>query len=79
MEMASMPFHVRHHVIPGQYIREYPAATSESQENILHLHINQYTPQKAVDPQVLNIMIISVAANSLIKELFKPLWDDLHD
>ena len=77
--MASMPFHVRHHVIPGQYIREYPAATSESQEDVLRLHVNQYTPQKAVDPQVLNITIIGAAANGLTKEMFEPLWDDLHD
>lgn len=32
-----------------------------------------------MDPQALNITIISAAANGLTKKLFEPLWDDLHD
>ena len=76
--MDPTPFQVRHYVLPGQYIREYPAATANSQEDDLLLHINHYTPLKPVDPGALNITIIGAAANGLTKELFEPLWDDLY-
>lgn len=76
--MDSTSFQVRHHVLPGQYIREYPAATADSQEDDLLLHINRYTPLEPVDPSALNITIIGAAANGLTKELFEPLWDDLY-
>ena len=76
--MSSSPYRIRQHVLPGQYIREYSAATAESQEDDLYLHINQYTPVQPVDAHSLNITIIGAPANGLTKELFEPLWDDLH-
>ena len=37
-------FKIESYTLPGQYIREYPAATANSQEETLHLHVNQYIP-----------------------------------
>ena len=37
-------FDLQSHVLPASYIREYPAATADSQEDTLRLHLNQYTP-----------------------------------
>lgn len=39
-----MTFHIREHVVPASYIREYPGATAHNQEELLHLHVKQYTP-----------------------------------
>lgn len=76
--MESDHFKIHHHVLPGQYIREYPAATADSQEDDLYLHINQYKPLKPLNSRANNITIIGTAANGLTKELFEPLWDDLY-
>lgn len=60
-------FNIQSHVIPGQYIREYPAATLENQEDALQLHINQYTPQDGSGFQPGAITIIAAHANGFPK------------
>lgn len=70
-----MTFHIREHVVPTSHIREYPGATAHDQEELLHLHVKQYTPadvtEHALDavtivgatgigfPKVSHLMVIS--------------------
>lgn len=65
--MSSKIFNIKSHVIPGQYIREYPAATLQNQEDALQLHINQYTPQDESSSQPGAITIIAAHANGFPK------------
>lgn len=71
-------FHVVEHDIPTQHIREYARATSGSQETILHLAVKQYIPKDNPDPQPGDVTIIGAHANGFPKELYEPLWDDIH-
>ena len=76
--MASDLFIIKEHILPCSHIREYPRATSSSQEDVLHLHIKQYTPRDNPDPQPGDLTIIGAHANGFSKELYEPLWCDLH-
>ncbi|KAL8771179.1 MAG: hypothetical protein Q9209_003350 [Squamulea sp. 1 TL-2023] len=70
-------FDIQSYALPGQYIREYPAATANSQEETLHLHVKQYTPvnrRKCPDGA---ITIIAAHANGFPKELYEPFWEEL--
>ena len=60
-------FYINTHILPGQYIREYPAATLEDQEDTLFLHIKQYTPRDSPSPQTGPITIIAGHANGFPK------------
>ncbi|KAL9064630.1 MAG: hypothetical protein Q9161_008758 [Pseudevernia consocians] len=75
--MSSSIFRVQEHTIPCQYIREYPGATLENQEDDLSLHVKQYTPLDQSYGQTGAITIIGTHANGFPKELYEPLWDDL--
>ncbi|KAI1319661.1 Alpha/beta hydrolase family-domain-containing protein [Xylariaceae sp. FL0255] len=75
---SSFPFHIKEHTVPGQHIREWPRATSRSQEDILQLHVKQYTPKDNPDPQPGDITILGAHANGFPKELYEALWADLH-
>ncbi|KAF3062370.1 putative toxin biosynthesis protein [Daldinia childiae] len=72
------PFHITEHTIPSQHIREFPRATSNSQEDILYISIKQYTPIDNPAPQPGDITILGAHANGFPKELYEPLWADLH-
>ncbi|KAI2784372.1 putative toxin biosynthesis protein [Daldinia loculata] len=72
------PFHITEHTIPSQHIREFPRATSNSQEDILYISIKQYTPVDNPAPQPGDITILGAHANGFPKELYEPLWADLH-
>ena len=76
--MASAFFTIKEHVLPTQYIREYPGATLYDQEEILKLHIKQYTPKDQKVKQAGAVTIIGAHANGFPKELYEPLWDDLY-
>ncbi|KAL9061761.1 MAG: hypothetical protein Q9206_000331 [Seirophora lacunosa] len=75
--MASAYFDVQSHVLPGQYIREYPAATADSQEDTLQLHVKQYTPANRPPCPDGAVTIIAAHANGFPKEIYEPLWEDL--
>lgn len=75
--MSPSVFKVQEHTIPCQYIREYPGATLENQEDDLFLHVKQYTPLDQSNSQPGAITIIAAHANGFPKELYEPLWDDL--
>ena len=47
--MSTAKFRVTEHIIPACYVREYAGSTVD-QEDVLHLHIKQYTPRDLPDP-----------------------------
>ena len=65
--MSTNIFHTKTHVFPGQYIREYPSATLNSQEEPLQLHIKQYIPRDASKAQTGAVTIVAAHANGFIK------------
>ncbi|OJJ49363.1 hypothetical protein ASPZODRAFT_1465315 [Penicilliopsis zonata CBS 506.65] len=72
------PFRVVEHTIPCQHIREYPGATANVQEDVLHLAVKQYIPLDNLDPQSGDVTIIGAHANGFPKELYEPLWEDIY-
>ncbi|KAH8165148.1 hypothetical protein CIB48_g3080 [Xylaria polymorpha] len=76
--MSSFPFHIKEHVVPGQHVREWARATANSQEDVLNLHVKQYTPKDNPSPQPGDVTILAAHANGFPKELYEPLWEDLH-
>ena len=75
--MSLSIFRVQEHTVPCQYVRDYPGATLENQEDDLFLHVKQYTPLDQSYSQTGAITIIGAHANGFPKELYEPLWDDL--
>ncbi|KAL3248987.1 hypothetical protein ABHI18_011824 [Aspergillus niger] len=75
--MSSENFNVTEHAVPGCHIREYPGSTVH-QEDILNLHVKQYTPKNQAEPVPADaITIIAAHGAALPKELYEPLWDEL--
>ncbi|GKZ93410.1 hypothetical protein AnigIFM59636_006481 [Aspergillus niger] len=75
--MSSENFTVTEHAVPGCHIREYPGSTVH-QEDILNLHVKQYTPKNQAEPVPADaITIIAAHGAALPKELYEPLWDEL--
>lgn len=65
--MSANIFHIKTHILSGQYIREYPSATLDSQEEPLQLHVKQYIPRDAARVQTGAVTIIAAHANGFIK------------
>ncbi|KAJ5945752.1 hypothetical protein N7454_002591 [Penicillium verhagenii] len=78
MPSTANLFHVIEHVVPCQYIREYPGATINGQTDLLKLSVKQYIPIDNLTPQHGDVTILAAHANGLPKELYEPLWDDLY-
>ncbi|KAH7121511.1 Alpha/beta hydrolase family-domain-containing protein [Dactylonectria macrodidyma] len=74
----SSVFDIKEHVIEASYIREYARATSHSQDEKLWLHVKQYTPKDNPRPEKGDVTIIGGHANAFPKELYEPMWEDLH-
>ena len=55
-------FSIKEHVVPTCHIREYPGATAHSQEEVLHLHVKQYTPLGVFDDTLVQITIVGTHA-----------------
>ncbi|KAJ5440973.1 hypothetical protein N7491_003379 [Penicillium cf. griseofulvum] len=72
------PFRIVEHVVPTQHIREYPGATANDQEEPLHLAVKQYIPLDNPNPQPGDITILGAHANGFPKELYEPLWEEIH-
>lgn len=64
--MASA-YHIREHVLETQHIREYPRATSHSQEEVCHIAIKQYIPKDNPNPKLGDVTIIAAHANGFPK------------
>ncbi|KAI0469045.1 Alpha/beta hydrolase family-domain-containing protein [Xylaria cf. heliscus] len=75
---SSFPFHIKEHTVPGQHIREWARATANSQEDVLNIHVKQYTPKDNPTPQPGDVTILAAHANGFPKELYEALWADLH-
>jgi pimeloyl-ACP methyl ester carboxylesterase len=71
-------FHVVEHVVPAQHIREFPRAVLGAEETVLKLHVKQYIPIDNPEPQPGDLTIIGAHANGFPKELYEPLWEELH-
>ncbi|ETI21998.1 hypothetical protein G647_06068 [Cladophialophora carrionii CBS 160.54] len=71
-------FDIVEHTVPCQHIREYPRGTADAQESVLYLAVKQYIPKDNPDPQPGDVTIIGAHANGFPKELYEPLWDDIH-
>ena len=65
--MSSEYFTIKTHVVPGQYVRHYPGATLGSQEDVLQLHVKQYTPIGHDTIRVKGITVIGAHANGFPK------------
>lgn len=65
--MSFKLLEINTHVLPGQYIREYPAATLVDQEDSLQLQIKQYTPRDESSSQPGAVTIIAAQANAFPK------------
>ena len=65
--MSSEYFTIKTHVVPGQYIRQYPGATLDSQEDVLQLHVKQYTPIDHDTTRVKGITVVGAHANGFPK------------
>ncbi|KAK0286342.1 hypothetical protein LTR91_012481 [Friedmanniomyces endolithicus] len=65
------------HVYPGQHVREFAGATRHSEEDVLFLDANQYTPLSNLSPREGDITILAAHSIGFPKELYEPLWDDL--
>ncbi|EAW24908.1 putative toxin biosynthesis protein [Aspergillus fischeri NRRL 181] len=74
----SGPFRIVEHVVECQHIREYPAATANEQEDILHLAVKQYVPLDNPEPQPGDVTILAAHANGFPKELYEPLWEEIY-
>ncbi|KAG5951897.1 hypothetical protein E4U53_002053 [Claviceps sorghi] len=71
-------FTVAEHVIPGAHVREYARATADNQDAPLKLHVKQYTPRDNPSPRKGDVTIVGAHGNGFPKELYEPLWDNLH-
>jgi hypothetical protein len=60
-------FQVHEHTVPCQHIRHYAHATLDSQEDILHLAVKQYTPLDNLHPGPGDLTIIGGHANAFPK------------
>ncbi|KIY01150.1 uncharacterized protein Z520_02702 [Fonsecaea multimorphosa CBS 102226] len=72
------PFRIIEHRILCQHIREYPQATSGSQNTELQLAVKQYVPISNPNPKEGDVTVIGAHANGFPKELYEPLWEDLY-
>ena len=72
--MSASVFRVQEHPLPCSYIREYPLATADGQEDTLHLAIKQYTPLDNLSPQKGDVTIIGAHANGFPKVIESSLW-----
>lgn len=65
--MTESVFDVKEHVLPCSYIREYPLATVDGEEDVLHLAIKQYIPLDNLTPRKGDVTIIAAHANGFPK------------
>ena len=65
--MSTSLFKIDSHVISCQHVRQYPRATSTTQEDVLQLVIKHYTPLENLKPKYGEIRIIAAHANGLTK------------
>lgn len=65
--MLSSVFEIREHTVECQHIREYARATTNTQEDVLHLAVKQYIPLDNLNPIEGDLTIIGTHANGFPK------------
>lgn len=76
--MSKQYFSCVEHTISAQHIRGYFKATANSEEEELQIAIKQYIPRDNQEPQTGDVTLVCGHAAGLFKELYEPLFDDLH-
>ncbi|GAB1317463.1 hypothetical protein MFIFM68171_07673 [Madurella fahalii] len=66
------------HTVDCHYTREYVTATANGDADRPRFAVKQYIPLDNPNPQPGDITIVAAHANGFPKELYEPLWDDLH-
>lgn len=75
----TSPFVVREHVFEGQHIREYPKALAGSDEDVVRLHANSYTPLEVASGSTTgDLTVIAFHANAFHKEVYEPFFEALY-
>ena len=75
--MSTLHFSITEHIIPCQYIREYPHA-SKSDHAPLRLAIKEYQPLEPASARSALMTIIATHGNGFPKETYEPLLDELY-
>lgn len=65
--MSSSIFQIKEHTLECQHIREYARALANSQNDVLHMAIKQYTPLDNLEPHEGDVTIIGAHANGFPK------------
>ncbi|KAK4096151.1 alpha/beta-hydrolase [Parathielavia hyrcaniae] len=71
-------FRVVEHTVACSHSREYATATVHGDADRPRLAVKQYIPLDNPNPQPGDATIIGAHANGFPKELYEPLWDELH-
>ncbi|KAL3264411.1 hypothetical protein ABHI18_000819 [Aspergillus niger] len=72
-------FRVIEHTARCQNVRQRPGAVKAGHESELRLAVKQYIPIDNPHPKEGDVTIIGAHANAFPKELYEPLWDDIHE
>ena len=64
--MSTLHFSIKEHVLDASYVREYPRALANNQNDVLKLHIKQYIP-KISSQTSKRLTIIGAHANAFPK------------
>ncbi|KAL3259186.1 hypothetical protein ABHI18_005440 [Aspergillus niger] len=73
----SSPWKIVEHRVPCQHVREYPAATTVTQESVLYLAVKQYIPLSNINPRPGDATIIVASGGGFGKELYEPVCEEL--
>ncbi|KAM7213418.1 Alpha/beta hydrolase family domain containing protein [Rhypophila decipiens] len=76
--MSSAYFRKVHHTIKCAHTREYISATANGDLDRPQLAVVQYIPLDNEKPQPGDVTFIATHANGFPKELYEPLWDEIH-
>ncbi|AEO60052.1 hypothetical protein MYCTH_2308872 [Thermothelomyces thermophilus ATCC 42464] len=71
-------FRVVEHTVSCSHSREYVGATANGDADRPQLAVKQYIPLDNPNPQPGDVTIIAAHANAFPKELYEPLWDEIH-
>ena len=64
--MALSNFYITEHKIPTCHVREYPRATVNGDDDVLHLAVKQYTPKRNAKAKN-SVTVIGAHANGFPK------------
>ncbi|KAE8153366.1 alpha/beta-hydrolase [Aspergillus avenaceus] len=72
-------YKVIEHTVRCQHVRGRPGATEPYRSGDLRMAVKQYVPESNQKPTPGDVTVIGAHGNGLTKELYEPLWDDLHE